>query len=336
MSRLLHRLHPKNTGEAAVVAETKVVSETDSCSICDYCTCTSSCWMPRCIKHQRELETTASSRRSERMNGVDLWSMGTRLTEAMDYCDAEKGECGPRKRSFKDRFKGMVETVRRKCTGKDLEENEKPYTQLGCRHTSLMRAVDASLASSRVAAFQPNTNSPWWENRWIHKDTNPCAQRKPPHLSFAPLPTDHNASCYDVLLSRQPTPYTDGPCFRARSSKIKKSRKFAARCKDWCKLGRNRDANCVFRRFGNWLHVRKFAVRSRVDERRFWLREKLSRLRVTQACGGEQQRWWSVGPDRVVSDDELWQFWSENTEMGEEIERVCGGDIFGFEIFRRP
>ena len=335
MSRLLHKLRHPDAREPAV-AETKVTSETDSCSICDYCTCTSSCWMPRCIKHQRELETTASGRRSERMNGVDPWSMGIRLTESANCLDAEKERGRTRKRSLKGRLSSMSETVRRKCTGKDLEENEKPYTQLGCRLTSLMRAVDASLANSRVAAFQPGTDYSTWKTHRIHKDRNPCAQRKPPHLSFAPLPTDHNASCHDVLLSRQPTPYTDGPCFRARSSKIKKSRKFAVRCKDWCKLGRKRNANCVFRSFGNWLHVRKFALSSRVDERRFWVREKLGRLRVTQACGREQRRWWSVGAERVVSDDELWQFWPENTEMVEEIERVCGGDIFGFEIFRRP
>jgi hypothetical protein len=35
-----------------------------------------------------------------------------------------------------------------------------------------------------------------------------------PRLDFASLPSDHNADAHEQLLSRQRTPYADGPVFR--------------------------------------------------------------------------------------------------------------------------
>jgi hypothetical protein len=248
--------------------------------------------------------------------GMEAWSLGD-----TPGIDAEKGERkkGGR-RSLKGRFAGMMEAVRRKCKGRSSEMNAE-------KNFMASSGQDVTTTSTRRSLWTSNT-------------TNTRAQ-KTLHLKFAPLPTDHNASCHNVLLSRKPTPCPQRRCVLAQPPKSKKPRKLAARGKDWCKPGRNRSANCVRRKIRNWLHIRKFALRSRVDEGCFWLREKVGRLRAPEACTGEQPRWWRtcrrpVVRERIGPNGYFREFLSDNLEISEEVERVRGGELFGFEGVCQP
>ena len=273
------------------------------------------------MKHQHRFEIEATARGSGRMTGreamgMEAWSLG-----GTPGIDAEKGERkkGGR-RSLKGRFAGMMEAVRRKCKGRSSE----------------MNAEKNFMASSRQDVTTTSTR----RSLWTSNTTNARGQ-KTSRLKFAPLPTDHNASCHDVLLSRKPTPCPQRRCVRAQTPKTKKPRKFAAHCKDLCKLCKNRNANCIFPKLRDWLHIRKFALRSRVDERRFWLREKLGRTRAPEACGHQTPRWWRTcrGPivrERVGSDGYFREYLSDNLEIAEEVERVRDGELFGFEAVCRP
>ena len=248
--------------------------------------------------------------------GMEAWSLG-----GTPGIDAEKGERkkGGR-RSLKGRFAGMMEAVRRKCKGRSSEMNAE-------KNFMASSGQDVTTTSTRRSLWNSNT-------------TNARGQ-KITRLKFAPLPTDHNVSCHDVLLSRKPTPCPQRRCGRAQAPKTKKPTKFTARCKVWCKPGRNRNANRIGRKIRNWLHIHKFALRSRVDERMFWLREKFDRLRAPQSCGDGTPRWWRTcrGPivrERVGTYGYFREFLSDNLEVSEEVERVRDGELFGFEGVCRP
>jgi hypothetical protein len=221
------------------------------------------------MKHQHRLEIAVTGRgsggmTSEEAMGMEPWSLG-----GTPGLNAEKGKSGRGRKWLKGRFAGMMKVVARKCKGRSSEVNaEKDF-----------------MASSQEDVTTTSTR----KSIWTSKTTNARAQTTP-RLKFAPLPTDHNASCHDVLPSRKPTPCPQRRCVRAQPPKTKSPRNFTARCKDWSKPRKNRNAKCVVRKFGNWLHIRKFALRSRIDERRFWLREKLGRMRAPEVCGDEQPR----------------------------------------------
>ena len=318
MSRLLHGVRRTPMEEAEVASKV----QSDSCSICDYCTCASSCWMPQCEKHQCKPEKTViSERKLEGLNKEEGMGEGPWSLRGTPGIDAEKRERKRKgRKSLKGRFMGMMKVVQRKCKGRSSEVNaEKDFMA--------SFGQDMTTTSTRRSLWTSNTKN--------------ARAKKTPRLKFAPLPTDHNASCHDVLLSRKPTPCPQRRYVRAQPPKIKKPGKSAARGKDWCKPGRNRSANCVRRKIRNWLHIRKFALRSRVDEGCFWLREKVGRLRAPEACTGEQPRWWRtcrrpVVRERIGPNGYFREFLSDNLEISEEVERVRGGELFGFEGVCQP
>jgi hypothetical protein len=84
---------------------------------------------------------------------------------------------------------------------------------------------------------------------------------------------------------------------------------------------------------GKWLHIRIFALQSRIGERRIWLRERFDRERSTKVCEsaqglGDEGSLVNVAVEEVADDG----FAERSLEMAEDVERVREGEVFGFEL----
>ena len=91
----------------------------------------------------------------------------------------------------------------------------------------------------------------------------------------------------------------------------------------------------VSEKVGNWLHIRKFALKSRIGERRIWLRESFDRERSARVRESEQGRrnkapLVNVTVEEVADDG----FGERGLEMASDVERVRDGAFFGFELCR--
>lgn len=90
------------------------------------------------------------------------------------------------------------------------------------------------------------------------------------HVHFAALPPAHNAGAHGLLLRRQRTRQSQP--FGIRSLCVRAGTRRVMSC------ARQR-MNSVREKFGSWLHIRKFALHSRIGERKIWVRERFDKDR---------------------------------------------------------
>ena len=231
----------------------------------NYCSCTQFCWVPKCLKHQGELE------QPER-------------TRVVDFRSGRNQDTAPNRAAVSEttRLDNLIERVKalgtstERATGVRHRLPSMSVSHAGCSlplHPTTpwadnVNEQEATRSESREVVLQDQPYISAINTQYARRTAVDHSQANFTHVAahrtlytrFAPLPTEHNTGSRELLLSRQRTPYMAGPYVRGDPT-VEPAR--------WSSPSGKKQ---VCERAGHWIHLGTSSLRDCIIQRRIWLK----------------------------------------------------------------